>query len=143
MKILKRTKKSWEPFRSCLINSTTNPAQLGWKWAGLAVQVTSKWLPRFFSYFQNIFLNDFIKNPQTRNARTFLPLNISAVGSVGQYDQENQIETSQTWLLNVYCAAMVGNAFVLALRCAKQCQCLFRQSDLAKFAFVPNEPKMQ
>ena len=28
------------------------------------------------------FLNDFIKNPQTRDARTFLPLNISAVGSV-------------------------------------------------------------
>ena len=28
------------------------------------------------------FLNDFIKNPQTRNARPFLPLNISAVGSV-------------------------------------------------------------
>ena len=28
-------------------------------------------------------MNDFIKNPQTRNARPFLPLNISAVGSVG------------------------------------------------------------
>ena len=27
-------------------------------------------------------MNDFIKNPQTRNARAFLPLNISAVGSV-------------------------------------------------------------
>ena len=44
--------------------------------------VTLKWLPRFFSYFQDIFLNDFIKNPQTRNVRAFLPLNISAVGSV-------------------------------------------------------------
>ena len=30
-------KKSWEPFRSCLLNSTANPAQFGWKWAGLAV----------------------------------------------------------------------------------------------------------
>ena len=83
MKILKRTKKSWEPFRSCLINSTTNPAQLGWKWAGLAVQVTSKWLPRFFSHFQNIFLNDYIKNPQTRNA------NILAVGSLPSEADEN------------------------------------------------------
>ena len=27
-------------------------------------------------------MKDFIKNPQTRNARAFLPLNISAVGSV-------------------------------------------------------------
>ena len=38
--------------------------------------------PTIFSYFQVIFLNDFIKNPQTRNVRSFLPLNISAVGSV-------------------------------------------------------------
>ena len=38
--------------------------------------------PMIFFIFQDIFLNDFIKNPQTRNAREFLPLNISAVGSV-------------------------------------------------------------
>jgi hypothetical protein len=36
MKILK-TKKSWEPFSICLLNSTANPAQFLWKWAGLAV----------------------------------------------------------------------------------------------------------
>ena len=36
----------------------------------------------FFHIFRIFFLNDFIKNPQTKNARTFLPLNISAVGSV-------------------------------------------------------------
>ena len=30
-------KKFFEPFRSCLLNSTANPAQFGWKWAGLAV----------------------------------------------------------------------------------------------------------
>ena len=38
--------------------------------------------PTIFSYFQDIFLNGFIKNPQTRKASAFLPLNISAVGSV-------------------------------------------------------------
>ena len=38
--------------------------------------------PMIFSYFQDIFLNDFIKNPQTRNARAFLPINISTVGRV-------------------------------------------------------------
>ena len=36
----------------------------------------------FFTFSGSLFLNDFIKNPQTRNARPFLPLNISAVGSV-------------------------------------------------------------
>ena len=36
------------------INSTTNPAQFRWNWAGLA---TSKWLPRYFSYFQHTFFN--------------------------------------------------------------------------------------
>ena len=30
-------KKLWEPFESYLLNSTANPAQFDWKWAGLAV----------------------------------------------------------------------------------------------------------
>ena len=30
-------KKSWVPFGSYLLNSTANPAQFEWKWAGLAV----------------------------------------------------------------------------------------------------------
>ena len=34
---IKAKKKSWEPFGSCLLNSTANPAQFRWKWAGLAV----------------------------------------------------------------------------------------------------------
>ena len=36
IKILKR-KKSWEPFRICLLNRTANTAQFWWKLAGLAV----------------------------------------------------------------------------------------------------------
>ena len=40
--------------------------------------------PMIFFIFSGYFFNDFTKNPQTRNARTFLPLNISAVGSVIQ-----------------------------------------------------------
>ena len=47
-------------------------------------------------------MNDFIKNPQTRNARAFLPLNISAVGSVEKlvhvftnYNSKNQIDWSE------------------------------------------------
>jgi hypothetical protein len=34
---IKMKKKSWEPFRSYLLNSTAIPAQFEWKWAGLAV----------------------------------------------------------------------------------------------------------
>ena len=30
-------KKLWEPLRSYLLNSTANPAQFEWKWAGLAL----------------------------------------------------------------------------------------------------------
>ena len=36
----------------------------------------------FFILSGHFFLNDFFKNPQTKNARTFLPLDISAVFSV-------------------------------------------------------------
>ena len=39
----------------------------------------------FFHIFRIFFLNNFIKNPQTRNARAFLPLNISDVGSVAVF----------------------------------------------------------
>jgi hypothetical protein len=39
--------------------------------------------PTNFFIFSGYFLYDFIQNPQTtRNAHEFLPLNISAVGSV-------------------------------------------------------------
>ena len=32
-----KEKKTWEPFRICLLNSTANPAQFGWKSATLFV----------------------------------------------------------------------------------------------------------
>ena len=65
----------WEPYE--------------WKWAGLAV-LFSRELPNgpsshnFFSYFQDICFNCFIKNPQTTNALTFLTHNIFAVGGVNR-----------------------------------------------------------
>ena len=46
-----------------LLSSTANPAQFEWKWAGLAVLVTPKWLPQFLSYIQHIFLLLFKKEP--------------------------------------------------------------------------------
>ena len=83
--MLKVWKKSWEPFGSCLLNSTANPTQFGWKWAGLAVHLAGSFQAAttiFFTFSGQFFLNDFIKNPQTRNTHAFLPLNISPVGSV-------------------------------------------------------------
>ena len=40
-------------------------------------------------------MNDFIKNPQTRNARAFLPLNISVVGSVKEEVEVSRLVTIQ------------------------------------------------
>ena len=72
-------------------------------WIGCAIQqVTSKRLPRFFSYFQDIFWYNFIKKPQTRNARVFLPLNISAVGSVAFEGHHNRVITFIKSLLKFY-----------------------------------------
>jgi len=83
--MLKVWKKSWEPFGSCLLNSTANQAKLEWKWAGLAV-LFSRQLPNgshdFFQTFSISFLNYFIKNPQTTIALPFLTQNVSATGGV-------------------------------------------------------------
>ena len=85
MNMLKVWKKLWEPIRSFLLNSTPNPAKLGWKWAGLAV-LFSRQLPNrshnFFQSFSICFFNYFIKNPQTTIALTFLTHIISAIGGV-------------------------------------------------------------
>ena len=50
-------KKSWELFRRCLLNSKANPAQLGWKLAGLAVLFSSQLLngSQDFFFFVLIF----------------------------------------------------------------------------------------
>ena len=83
--MLKVWKKSWEPFGSCLLNSTANPARLGWKWAGLAV-LFSRQLPNgshdFFQTFSTYFFDGFSKIPQTTIALPFLTHNNSAIGGV-------------------------------------------------------------
>ena len=85
MYILKIWKKSWEPFGSYLLNSTANSAQFEWKWAGLAV-LFSRYLPNgthdFFQNFRICFFKDFIKNPQTTIALTFLTHIISGIDGV-------------------------------------------------------------
>ena len=51
--MLKIWKKLWEPFRSCLLNTTANPAQFRWKWAGLAM-LFSRQLPNGAYQYLNI-----------------------------------------------------------------------------------------
>ena len=72
-------KKSWEPFGSCLLNSTANPAHFHPSLAGLAV-LFSRQLPNgshdFFQTFSMFFKEYFIKNPQTTIALPFLTHNI-------------------------------------------------------------------
>ena len=79
-----RNNKSCVPFWSYLINSTANPAQFEWKWAGLAV-LLRKQLPNdshdFFHIFSKFFDN-IIKNPQTTIALTFLTHIISGIDGV-------------------------------------------------------------
>ena len=59
------------------------------KWAGLAALFSrySQTAPTiFFSYFQDIFFDDFIKNPQTTITPTFFMHIISAIGGVAMHD---------------------------------------------------------
>ena len=73
------------PFGSYLLNSTADSAQFEWKWAGLAV-LFSRYLPNgthdFFQNFRICFFKDFIKNPQTTIALTFLTHIISGIDGV-------------------------------------------------------------
>ena len=57
-------KKSWEPFRSCLLNSTANPAHFHPNWAGLAVLFSRQLLKGsqdFFFHFYILILIYFFK----------------------------------------------------------------------------------
>ena len=80
---IKEKFKSWEPFRSCLLNS--NPAQFWWKWAGLAVLFSRQILngsQDFFLFNNLIFIYFFEYETIETHTRTFLTLNILAIGTV-------------------------------------------------------------
>ena len=69
-----------------LINSKANPAHFHPNWAGLAVLFSRQLLngsQDFFFRF-NILIYFFKYETIETHARVFLPLNISAVGSVGK-----------------------------------------------------------
>ena len=82
-------KKSWEPFRSCLLNGTANPAHFHPNWAGLAVLFSRQLLNSsqdfFFHFNILIFIYFFKYKTIETHARAFLPLNISAIGTVTRH----------------------------------------------------------
>ena len=67
--------KSWEPFWSYQLNSTANPAHLPQNWAKLAPRIL------IFSIAMDVDHSFYVKNIEN-HARTFLPLNIAAIGTV-------------------------------------------------------------
>ena len=84
--------KSWEPFGNYQLNSTANPAHLPQNWAyfevnGLDWQCclagSSQRAPRIliFSIAMGADYSFYVKTIET-HARAFLPLNISAIGTV-------------------------------------------------------------
>ena len=79
--ILKIWKKLWVPFGSYLLNSTANSAQFEWKWAGFNRQLLNG-THIFFQIFRIWFFKDFIRNPQTTIALTFLTHIISDIDGV-------------------------------------------------------------
>ena len=76
--ILKNTYISWVPFGSYLLNSTANPAHFHSNWAESAVLFTHD----LFQTFRICFFKDFINNPQTTIALTFLTHIISDIDGV-------------------------------------------------------------
>ena len=74
-------KKSWEPFRSCLLNSSENSAHFHQNWA--IEQSNPKWLPGF-CFLSNILIFIYFFEYETieTHARAFLTLNILSIGTV-------------------------------------------------------------
>ena len=102
-----KQKKSWELFRSCLLlkqpafkqhsQSSHFSPKLGW--IGCAIQqATSSRLPGIFVLF-HILIHFFKYKTIETHANVFLPLNISAVGSV--YQNSSRLKVAKT--RNTFC----------------------------------------
>ena len=76
---IKEKLKSWEPFRSCLLNNAANAAHFHQNWAGLAELFSRQHLngSRDFIFFY-FFKYETIET----HARAFLTLNILSIGTV-------------------------------------------------------------
>ena len=75
-------KKLWEPFGSYLLNSSANPAHFHPSWAVLAVLFSRQLLNGSQDFFFRFDIYFFKYKTIETHVHVFLPLNISAVGSV-------------------------------------------------------------
>ena len=89
--MLKIWRRSWEPFRSCLLNSTANPAHFQRNWAGLAVLFSRELLNGSQDFFSLLYYNFYLikkKYPPKRFClhifKTYFWRN-SGIGSVKGY----------------------------------------------------------
>ena len=79
--LYRREKKTWEPFRIYLLNSTANPAQFWRKLAVLLCRQLSKWLSRSFICSITFLFNS--KNDPTKHfIRAFSRLISDGIGGV-------------------------------------------------------------
>ena len=101
---IKEILKSWELFRSCLLNSTANPAQFLWKWAVLAMPFSRQLLndSQDFNFSLIIsFLFIFFKYETIETqAHAFLTLNILAIGRVWYFAQRPEFSWWFDLLIN-------------------------------------------
>ena len=92
-------KKLWEPFGSCLLNSTANPAQFGGNWLNWLCYLAGKssTAPRiFFSLFYNSFIYFFKYETIETHACAFLALIILGVG-INYFDRAIFANLSRSW----------------------------------------------
>ena len=83
---IKEKLKYWDPLRSCLLNSTANPAQFWWKWAVLAMPFSRQLLNGSqdfnFSLITSFSFIFFSYETIETHAQAFLTLNILSIGTV-------------------------------------------------------------
>jgi hypothetical protein len=78
--------KSWEPFISCLLNSTANQAHLQQNWAGWA-EIFSTQILNGSNDFNFIYC--FKYETIETHASAFVTLNILSIGTVPDYQESN------------------------------------------------------
>ena len=103
IKILKRKKKSWEPFISCQLNSTANSAHFHQNWAGFAVLFSRQILNRSQDFFLfNILIFIYLLKYETIETHgcAFFTLNILSIGTVRQFRSYSEWCLNPSWIIH-------------------------------------------
>ena len=101
-----KEKKTWEPFKICLLNSTANPAWFGWKSAGLAVLFSRQILNSsqdFFPLNTLIFIYFFKYETIETHAHAFLTLIIRVMWLILWLKNPNHMVTTPNSSKSAFC----------------------------------------